>query len=85
MNNQQAIKKIEEFGLHHAIRDLPNSALTVKAFETAASALEKQVPKEPKRNRYIMYCQTCGRKVRKNYDLYCSGCGQAIDWSEEEE
>ena len=42
MTPQEAIKRIEEFGLHHAIGDLPYSAHTVEAFEMAISALEKQ-------------------------------------------
>ena len=35
MTPQEAIKRIEEFGLHHSIRDLPHSAYTVEAFEMA--------------------------------------------------
>ena len=43
MKIERAIRKIKEFGLHHAIQDLPHSELTVKAFEMAISALEKQI------------------------------------------
>ena len=42
MTNQEAIKRIKEFGLHHAINDLPHSTLTVEAFEMAIRALENQ-------------------------------------------
>lgn len=42
MTPQEAIKRIEEFGLHHAIRDLPHSTYTVEAFEMAINALEQQ-------------------------------------------
>ena len=42
MKPQEAIKRIEEFGLHHAIRDLPHSAYTVEAFEMAINALKQQ-------------------------------------------
>ena len=38
---RSAIKKVKEFGLYHAIGDLPNSALTVKAFKMAVAALEE--------------------------------------------
>lgn len=42
MTEEEAIRRIEEFALYHAIRELPNSALTVRAFEMAIEALEKQ-------------------------------------------
>lgn len=41
MTNKEAIKRIKDFGLYHAIRDLPNSAYTVEAFEMAIKALEQ--------------------------------------------
>lgn len=42
MTYEEAIKRIKEFGLYHAIGDLPHSALTVEAFQMAIEALEKQ-------------------------------------------
>ena len=44
MNKEEAIKRIEEFGLHHAIKDMPNSAKTVEAFNMAIEALKAQTP-----------------------------------------
>lgn len=41
MTENETIKRVEEFGLHHAIGDLPNSALTVKSFEMAIEALRE--------------------------------------------
>lgn len=41
MTENEAIKRVEEFGLHHAIGDLPYSILTVKAFEMAIVSLKK--------------------------------------------
>lgn len=41
MTENEAIKRVKEFGLHHAIGDLPYSALTVKAFEMAIKSLEE--------------------------------------------
>lgn len=41
MTENEAIKRVKEFGLHHAIGDLPNSAFTVKAFEMAVKSLEE--------------------------------------------
>lgn len=40
MTENEAIKRVKEFGLYHAIGDLPYSTLTVKAFEMAIKALE---------------------------------------------
>ena len=40
MNNKEAAMRIKEFGLYHAIDDLPNSVLTVEAFKIAIKALE---------------------------------------------
>lgn len=42
MTNKEAIKRIKDFALYHAIRDLPNSVYTVEAFEMAIRALENQ-------------------------------------------
>lgn len=42
MTNKEAIKRIKDFGLYHAIGDLPNSTYTVEAFEMAIRALENQ-------------------------------------------
>lgn len=41
MTENEAIKRVKEFGLHHAIGDLPYSALTVKVFEMAIKSLEE--------------------------------------------
>lgn len=41
MTENEAIERVKEFGLHHAIGDLPNSMLTVKAFEMAINALKE--------------------------------------------
>ena len=42
MDNQEAIRRIKEFGLYHAIGDLPNSAKTVEAFNMAIEALSDE-------------------------------------------
>lgn len=36
----EAIRRIKEFALHHAVQELPNSARTVEAFGMAITALE---------------------------------------------
>ena len=53
----EAIKRIKEFALHHAIQELPNSARTVEAFEMAITALEV-VSK-------IVICDECRYKFEK--------------------
>lgn len=96
MTEKEAIKKVKEFGLHHAIGDLPDSALTVNAFEMAIAALEKQMPKKPNITTgkadtdKLACCPTCDSNVDWTYEgfwrygkrKYCHECGQAIDWSE---
>ena len=53
------------------------------ALELAISALEKQIPKKPVRDREYTLCPNC-KKVEIDWlDKYCHGCGQAIDWSVE--
>ena len=67
-----------------------------EAMEMAFSALEKQIPKKPKKIDHWMLCPNCyekngfsydylvGMKQRGHEDIsYCLGCGQAIDWEEE--
>ena len=91
MTENEAIKRVEEFGLHHAIDDLPHSTLTVKAFKTAITALE-----EIQRYREIGTVEECreGREKQKPkmsdiwgdgydnegnmiYDMYtCPNCGE---------
>lgn len=57
------------------------------AFETAISALEKQIPKKPYKDNdngiyEKEYCPTCHRSLFPN-DSHCR-CGQALDWSDTE-
>lgn len=97
MTESEAIKKVKEFGLYHAIGDLPNSALTVKAFKMAVAALEKQAPKKiiitSKNGSYVYYkCPNCDHEIGSAFHYspneymmehkFCEKCGQSIDWSE---
>ena len=45
---------------------------------TLAEAVEKQIPKAPVVERYLL-CPTCGDYLRYS-DKHCSACGQKIDW-----
>lgn len=52
-------------------------------------ALEKQIPKKPRKTRCALMCAYCGHKItekgcKKLNRLYCKKCGQAIDWSDTE-
>ena len=93
MTNEEAIKTIEvaiaevewNYPMDYAI-----------AFETAISALEKQVLKKPKKkeeNQYSTFydCPCCGGYLVSKIDgelcggqkyKYCYRCGQALDWSD---
>ena len=67
-----------------------------KASLLACEALEKQIPKKPKRLDHWFLCPTCYDKYGFSYDIlvgmrglktgecHCLNCGQAIDWSETE-
>lgn len=66
------------------------------AIVTAVSALEKQIPKKPRKTNdycgifkktYYFSCPKCGNAYltkemdERNDTRYCWHCGQAIDWS----
>lgn len=65
-----------------------------KAFDMAIKALEKQIAKKAKVEKYSFYprsilvksrygkCPNCGTKQVD--DRYCASCGQKLDWSDEE-
>ena len=62
-----------------------------KAFETALTVLEKQIPKKPNMigfepNKLISSvhysCPICDRLLSRY--KYCPDCGQALDWSDTE-
>ncbi len=60
-----------------------------EAVRTAIRALEKEVPKEPKKLKSCeyKYCPTCNISINKHETVYsntllsrCKWCGQKIDW-----
>lgn len=93
MTNQEAAEMIrDDMKLHHDYL----SGTYRKALNMAISALEKQIPKKPKKIDHWRLCPTCyekngfsydylvGMKQRGHEDIsYCLGCGQAIDWEGE--
>ena len=84
MNREEAIKRIRDFGLYHAIEDLPFSTKTVEAFEMAIQALKEP---ERKRGKWIdqyqdgdWHCSCCGAIVEKEEQIlhnwyFCYHCG----------
>ena len=57
-----------------------------EALDIAIEALEKKLPKKPKKLENGDLVCSCGliiqRKNRRTCLYYCHNCGQAIDWSE---
>lgn len=74
----EAIRRIKEFALHHAIQELPNSARTVEAFEMAITALEvvsKIVTCDECNKRYTAKCPLMYGRItssRGNDDWFCA-------------
>ena len=69
------------------------------ALEMAIQALEKQIPKKPRktdsyrgifRRIYAYVCPTCGNACLEKQEnerqdtMFCWNCGQKLDWSDEE-
>ena len=95
MTPQEAINIIEDVTWQDNSR---HNGKIVPAREIAISALEKQVPKKPKKkeeNQYSTFydCPCCGGYLVSKIDgelcggqkyKYCYRCGQALDWSDTE-
>lgn len=85
---QEAIKRIDEFAIHHAIKDLPNSAYTVESFDMAIEALQMRIPKPV--DIYIdllnnmdinTFCPRCHIGIpATRFTQCCDSCGQRLDW-----
>lgn len=89
MTNKEAIKELQSYAEH-------SWGGLNEAFLFAIYALEKQIPKKPKKLTYkllindgwIYECPTCGCACGENKyhtevtqdDAYCTQCGQMLDW-----
>ena len=51
-----------------------------KSLDIAISAIEKQIPKKPRKTKTEIVCPTCATLIGSS--PYCRYCGQAIDWSD---
>ena len=71
----------------------------IKSIDIAIQALEKQIPKKPRKTDsyrgvlkrvYAYVCPTCGNACLEKYmnerqnTMFCWDCGQKLDWSNEE-
>lgn len=89
MNREEAIKRIRDFGLYHAIEDLPRSTKTVEAFKMAIQALEEPERKKGKWIENLEYlpitytCPFCGHEIWYDATNFCDQCG--ADMREETE
>ena len=90
MTNEEAIKTIEVAIAEVEWNYLMNYAA---AFETAISALEKQIPQLVELTDDCCICPNCRFDMMGVYNFtsddtkdpsYCPECGQALDWSDSE-
>lgn len=80
--------------VHH-----PEYSIFAEALGIAIQALEKQIPKKPRKTDsyrgmlirvYAYACPTCGNACLEKYmnerqnTMFCWNCGQKLDWSDEE-
>ena len=92
MTESEAIKELQEN------IDLPfGSNVSKEAAKIAMQALEKQIPKKNKIEKWIYTKCDCGYELSKhqgdgyyvvpyeNKTKYCPNCGQRLDWSEKNE
>lgn len=103
MTENEAIEKLKNMRLFMQIEDKSNDCKFTeddyKANEMAIKALEKQIPKKPRKTDlyrgvlkkvYAYVCPTCGNACLEKYmnerqnTMFCWDCGQKLDWSDEE-
>ena len=103
MTENEAIEKLKNMRLFMQIEDKSNDCKFTeddyKANEMAIKALEKQIPKKPRKTDsyrgvlkkvYAYVCPTCGNACLEKYmnerqnTMFCCDCGQKLDWSDEE-
>ena len=97
MTNEEAIKQIDDvLSSDYHYDETLGYQLTSDDFEwleEAKKALEKQIPKKPKRDKEYPLGRVCPKCcaylgnvqfISSNHN-YCPICGQAIDWSSGED
>ena len=78
MTNEEAIKTIE-VAIAEVEWNYPMDYAV--AFESAVSALKKQIPKKPIINERKIQCINGHNQPTQHYK-YCPMCGQLMDWSD---
>lgn len=107
MNNQKAIARLQ-VGMHIKKEEIKNNKAffpkhdnsrleeDIEVYETAISAIEKQIPKKPIMKQYFddsnetyLCCPACGGILtdripfdNKDFYFHCMNCGQKFDWSD---
>lgn len=79
MTSEEAIKSLKNI-----IEYWTHKPTEIKAAELAISALEKQIPKKPKKILQAFEyrfgdCPSCNKSSDMNYK-HCQYCGQKLDW-----
>lgn len=96
MDNKKAIQLLDELLLRgnftDQFGDMEDSSPYEEAVEIARQAIEKQIPKKPRKEKYfygkIYYCPLCKKLIGKDAFVLtssCQSCGQTLDWSDENE
>lgn len=99
MTESEAVEKLKNMQLFMQIEDENNDHKFAeddyKANEMAIQALEKQIPKKPRKTDsykgvlkrvYAYVCPTCGNVCLEKYmnerknTMFCWNCGQKLDW-----
>lgn len=97
MTNEEAIKELkEDRALYESdivkTGDGTPEGQLMLAIDMAIEALEKQIPKKPKRDKEYPLGRVCPKcsaylgnvQFMSSIDDYCMWCGQALDWSDYE-
>lgn len=107
MNYEEAIAQLQ-VGIHIKKEEIKNNKVffpkhdnsrleeDIEVYETAISALEKQIPKKPIMKQCFddldseyLCCPACGEILtdripfdNKDFYFHCMNCGQKFDWSD---
>ena len=102
MTESEAVEKLKNMRLFMQITDKNSEHKFAeddyKANEMAIQALEKRIPKKPRKTDsyrgvlkrvYAYVCPTCGNACLEKYmnerqdTMFCWNCGQKLDWSDD--
>ena len=81
MTNEEAIKMLKQW--NEDLLPYEDEKEGIECHNIAISALEKQIPKKPRKTRTEIVCPTCATLVGSS--PYCRYCGQKLDWSDSDD